>query len=148
MKTCPKCEELNGNNRTDCYKCHTPLDSEKQYKMSYPAVNAQYKKKCPKCKRIYSSKEDVCPKCYEPLQVYNEKWSTQTPYNPYARAGKDRVASSGNTGLYVLSALIPLLGIILGCIYIGRREDSLGKGLITTGILSSILLSVIYFLIL
>jgi uncharacterized membrane protein YbjE (DUF340 family) len=41
--------------------------------------------------------------------------------------------------MYVVSILIPLVGIILGCIYISRREDELGKSLIITGVVSNII---------
>lgn len=42
--------------------------------------------------------------------------------------------------MYVISVLIPLAGIILGCINIAREEDDLGKSLIITGVILGILL--------
>lgn len=41
--------------------------------------------------------------------------------------------------MYVVSVLIPLVGIILGCIYIAREEDELGKSLIITGVISNVI---------
>ena len=46
--------------------------------------------------------------------------------------------NSDGCWMYVVSVLIPLVGIILGCIYIARREDELGKSLIITGVISNI----------
>lgn len=103
MRTCPKCSELNGDSRTECWKC----------KASLGAVDT-YKKICPKC----GGRLSVCSK--------------DTEYK-----GSD----SDNSGcwLYVVSVLFPLVGIILGCIYIARREDELGKSLIITGIVSNVI---------
>ena len=41
--------------------------------------------------------------------------------------------------MYAVSVLVPLLGIILGCIYIARGEDELGKSLIITGVVSNVI---------
>ncbi len=84
MKTCPKCNELNGDNRTECFRCKASLGSVDTY------------------------------------------YNSSTTY-------------SGSCWMYVVSVLIPLVGIILGCIYIARREDELGKSLIITGVVSNIL---------
>jgi ribosomal protein L40E len=117
MRTCPKCNELNGDNRTDCWKC----------KASLGAVDT-YKKVCPKCGLIFSQKTENCDKCGGRLSVYDESTKYIT-------------ASADNSGcwMYVVSILIPLVGIILGCIYISRREDELGKSLIITGVVSNII---------
>lgn len=116
MKTCPKCSELNGNNRTDCWKCSASL-----------GPSDTYKKICPKCGLIFSQKTENCDKCGGRVSVY----SGESDY---------RATSSDNSGcwMYVVSVLIPLVGIILGCIYIARREDELGKSLIITGVVSNI----------
>ncbi|MDD2503294.1 MAG: hypothetical protein PHP79_05425 [Clostridia bacterium] len=45
--------------------------------------------------------------------------------------------------MYIVSVLIPLVGIILGCIYIARREDELGKSLIITGVVSNIVVVIL-----
>lgn len=119
MKTCPNCGELNGDGRTDCFKCHAPFKA-----------NDSYKKICPKCGRVYAARTETCEKCGLRLSVYS---------------GQTTAAGSDNEGcwLYVVSALIPLLGIILGCIYIARREDDLGKSLIITGVASNIIFIVL-----
>ena len=122
MKTCPKCKELNGDTRTECWKCKTFL-----------GVVDTYKKICPKCGNTFLAKAENCDKCGVRLSVYSES---------YANAGSD------NSGcwMYVVSAIIPLVGIILGCIYIARHEDELGKSLIITGVVSNIIMVVLSFL--
>lgn len=120
MKTCPNCHELNGNNRTDCWKCKTPLGP------------AQNKKICSKCGFVFSSNAEFCDACGARLSVYTGREGY------YA-------SRSDNAGcwMYVLAVLIPLAGIILGCIYIARREDDLGKSLIITSIVSHIIVIVL-----
>lgn len=121
MRTCPKCNELNGDNRTECWKCKEFLG----------AVDI-YKKICPKCGLIFSQKTESCDKCGGRLSVYSEN----TGY---------RTSNSDNSGcwMYVVSVLIPLVGIILGCIYIARKEDELGKSLIITGVISNVIVIIL-----
>ena len=120
MRTCPKCNELNGDNRTECWKCKTSLGPVDQYK-----------KICPKCGFIYSQKSETCEKCGGRLGVYD---------NTFINTKK---SGDSDSWMYVVSVLIPLIGIILGCIYIARGEDELGKSLIITGVISNILVLVI-----
>ena len=117
MRTCPKCNELNGNNRTDCYKCKAFLG----------AIDT-YKKICPKCGLIFSQKIESCDKCGGRLSVYSGSTDYQTP-----------ISDNSGCWMYVVSVLIPLVGIILGCIYIARGEDDLGKSLIITGVISNVI---------
>ena len=118
MKTCPKCNELNGDNRTFCFRCSASLGP----------VDA-YKKICTKCNVIYSQRTEICEDCGGRLSVYaNDNYGTT-----YSGG------SEGGCWMYVVSVLIPLVGIILGCIYIARQEDELGKSLIITGVVSNIL---------
>ncbi len=116
MKTCPNCNELNGNNRTDCWKC----------KASLRPVDT-YRKTCPKCGLVYSQRAETCEQCGGRLSVYDDS-SHSTSSN------------SGNGGcwMYALAILFPLFGIILGCIYIAKSEDELGKSLIITSIVTTV----------
>ena len=117
MKTCPQCGELNGENSSKCFKCAHPFRS-----------SSSYKKICPKCGAIFSSTVTICDTCHERLSVFTGHSNSD---------GSER--TGGRCALYILSALIPLLGIILGCIYIARRDDGLGIRLIFTGIISNVL---------
>lgn len=121
MRTCPKCNELNGDNRTECWKCKAFLGAADTYK-----------KICPKCGLIFSQKTESCDKCGGRLSVYSEN----TDYG---------ASNSDNSGcwMYVVSVLIPLVGIILGCIYIARKEDELGKSLIITGVISNVIVVIL-----
>src|SRR5690625_1312438 len=55
-------------------------------------------------------------------------------------------SSSDDAGcsMYVLAVLIPLLGIILGLIYIAKKEDEVGKALILTGVISNIVFAILF----
>jgi len=112
VKQCPKCNELNGENRTECYKCG-----------AFIGKVHSYKKICPKCGFIYSANAESCEKCGGRLSVYSED--------------KSEYDNSG-CWLYIVSVLFPFLGIILGIVYIARREDELGKSLIITGVAANI----------
>ncbi|ACM60483.1 double zinc ribbon protein [Caldicellulosiruptor bescii] len=112
MRICPKCNELNGENRTECWKCGAilgPVD--------------KYKKICLKCGRIYPQRAEICDECGGKLAVYSE----DTNYK-YSKA------NNSSFWLYIVSILFPIIGIILGCIYIARKEDNLGKSLIITSV--------------
>ena len=124
MKTCPKCNELNGNSRTECYKCKTFIGGAETYK-----------KKCQKCGLIYSQKMDRCDKCDGTLSVYSED-----SYSGESNSDKSEI------WMYVVSVLIPLVGIVLGCIYIARSEDELGESLIITGVISNVIAVILFIL--
>lgn len=111
MKTCPKCGEINGDNNTRCFKCDAVLGKV-----------ISYKKICPNCKTIYSGTKDICDKCQRPLAVYNEANTAS-----HSQGGS-------STWMYVIAILIPLIGTILGLIYLGRKEDSTGKSVLITSI--------------
>ncbi len=114
MKTCPKCQEKNGENRTTCYNCGTTLES--------------YKKVCRKCEKIYEGKIETCPDCGCGLSVYSPSRSHAT-----TSVSHDKIWA------YVLTFLMPIIGLILGLIYVGQKDDD-GKPLL----IFSVALTVIY----
>lgn len=128
MITCPKCQELNGIDRSTCWKCQTSLGS-----VGSLGAGSTYRKICPKCNIIYSQKTDICEKCYCALAVF----SPSTPNN------SDNDHSNFSASLHVIAVILPFIGIVLGCIYIGKNEDSLGRSLIITGIIHAIVYGVI-----
>ncbi|MDQ2087896.1 hypothetical protein RBH29_15805 [Herbivorax sp. ANBcel31] len=121
MKTCSKCGELNGNGRNDCWKCSTSLKEN------------TYKKICTKCGLLYSHKAEMCEQCSGRLSVY----SGDSYYT---------TSSGSDIGcwMYVVSFFVPIIGIILGCIYIARGEDDEGKSLILFSVFVPIVVFVFF----
>lgn len=68
-----------------------------------------------------------CDKCYGKLSVYDERYKYMND-------------SADNCGIwmYVVAILISLAGIILGCIYIFKGDEELGKSIIKTSIVTFI----------
>ncbi|MDQ2088116.1 hypothetical protein RBH29_16945 [Herbivorax sp. ANBcel31] len=105
IKTCHKCQELNGDKRETCWKCNA--------KLSYDQVSSITDKKvCTKCGSIYSRKKERCDDCGIKLSGY---------YGQSIKSGKE---PNGNL-IYVLAILIPLLGITLGLIIMPFAKDEL-----------------------
>ncbi|WP_273324262.1 hypothetical protein [Vallitalea guaymasensis] len=117
MKTCSKCGELNGENAIRCFKCNNSFGPQDNYK-----------KICQKCGSIYSSRTENCKECGSRLAVY-------TSDNINSHSSVDR----SGFWMYIVAVLFPIVGIILGCVYIARREDETGKSLILTSIFSVII---------
>lgn len=113
MRECPKCGELNGENNARCYKCNT-----------FIGAISNTKKKCLKCDRVYSGNKDSCDDCGTNLVIYDENYYKQQ----YSK-------TDSNTWMYICTIIIPLIGIILGCIKMSndKRNDS-GKHLIILGV--------------
>lgn len=123
MKACPKCGELNGESSVQCFKCHS------KFPTGTGGVGT-YTKICVRCKQIYSPRTENCPVCGTRLAVHDD-----------GRIGvpaSTRESSSGNGWLFLVAFLIPLVGIILGIVYIARQEDALGKSLIVFSIAMSL----------
>lgn len=118
MKKCPNCQELNGESLTHCWKCHTFLGTQ------------GYKKICPKCGQIYSANASFCDGYGSKLGVYSGQSSPSG-------------SSESSTWMYIVTILIPIVGIILGCIYIGKNEKELGKSLIITAIVTYVVYAVL-----
>lgn len=121
MLTCPKCKELNGNDRSTCYKCGTKLPETARNSTSRRIF-------CPNCGMSNPAKAVSCSSCGSRLER-----PRITTYSS---------DSESHTWLYVLSFLIPLLGIILGCISYAKGENDLAKKLIITSIVLSLLYTV------
>ena len=128
MKTCPNCKELNGEHSTHCWKCNTFLGAPDPYK-----------KVCPKCGEIYSSKAETCEKCGTRLAVYGTE---------QYQGSSDNSSEGLGCWLYVVSFLIPLVGLIMGCVHLSKGNNDAGKGLLITGVVSMVfwpLLTVLLF---
>ena len=107
---------MNGDNNKYCYKCNTFLASVSKQK-TY----------CPKCNQVYYDEMiEVCPSCGGHLQEYNdERFADTSGYGNHS-----------GIWMYVLAVLIPIVGFVLGFIYLARRDDDIGKRLLITSVAS------------
>ena len=121
MRTCPKCGELNGDNNTECYKCGAIIGSV-----------ASYKKKCPYCGTVYNGNKDTCDSCGERLLVFDDNYYLNQNYTK----------PQSNTWMYICALIIPLLGIILGCVKLSKDDDT-GKSLTIFSVVLTILYPVL-----
>ena len=110
MKTCPNCGEMNGEANDKCYKCGADLSQ----------ISGE-RRCCPYCNEIYSPKVETCPKCERPTVVFDPFTMKQT-YNG---------GSDVETWMYVIAFLIPIVGLVLGCIQVGKNDKTGGKNLIS-----------------
>lgn len=121
MKECPKCGELNGDANDRCYKCNTFLG----YRSTMGKI-------CRKCNAKYDSKKEICDECGNVLSVYEPSYELKSKNN-----------SSTDMWMYVISFLIPIVGIILGCIQVGKGDKTGGRNLIITAIVSAVLYAIV-----
>lgn len=123
MKTCNSCNEINGDNRSTCWKCGNNLP-----------VTPGYKKICPQCNTIYAPSAATCSNCHVQLGVFDDRQTSS-------------YSSSSNDGcwMYIVAVIVPFVGIVLGLVYIARGDDELGKSLILTGIVAPIIISILIF---
>lgn len=128
MRVCPKCGEINGDNNTECFKCGALI-----------TASNSYQKICPKCKTIYPAKTVTCETCGGLLAVYSSSAYKHLTTN---------VRESPTRWMYIVAILLPLIGIIMGLIYLGRREDDMGKTMIITSIIASVVWALLGFIIL
>jgi predicted nucleic acid-binding Zn ribbon protein len=97
---------------------------------------------CPKCGAPNKSVNTICPYC-------GYKFKDSDYYNIDNR--EDQVEDiqpkqeSSNAILYVISLLLPIVGIILGIVYIGKDKEHLGRSLILFSIVVSIIYGAIWF---
>lgn len=128
MKECPKCGELNAEKNTRCFNCNTYLENVK----STTRI-------CPKCMQVfYDSKVDECPKCRVELRDYSPTYGTNNKPN-----NKTDIP----IWAYIIAIIIPIVGIIIGLVYLSRGEDVIAKRLILISVLVSIVWGVGYYFI-
>lgn len=136
IKICAKCNEDNKENAAACIKCNTPLDgaqligtldSEKNFAVST------------------NGSSDICRKCNERVEPGALKCrycgtvlkAAPRPFGVY-RGSSDNTNLAGIVLLFVAAILIPLVGLIVGGIYVLHDDpdkQSIGKGLLVVGLL-------------
>lgn len=165
MIECPKCHEMNGQNRDTCWKCQKGLRMEKgsrncpycgaqiqpgarvcaacRKELFYirEAVKREAVKKCPNCDKICSVNAVVCPDCGHRLStsvVFREE------PRPVDRPLQTDISRTDNPKwMYAVAVLLPLIGIILGCIYISKDERDFGQSLIKVSVIVFVVCAII-----
>lgn len=123
MKTCPNCGELNGDNNTTCYKCGNDISNI-----------STVKRYCEYCKEIYAPKIKECPKCGMPT----------IEYDPITMSQVHNRKNAVEPWMYIVSFLIPIVGLVLGCIQVGKGDKTGARNLFITSIISIVLLAIIF----
>ena len=98
---------------------------------------------CPKCDGVNPFRNDNCQFCGYPLdkkKYYEEDWSESS------EESDDYEIQTSYAFHYIISFLIPLVGFIVGAIFLAKDEEeekSVGKMCIIIGIISMIIFSLI-----
>jgi len=113
MIECPKCHELNGESMLICFKCGSSITKKKEIK-----------KICRNCGEIYRGDMSLsqCPSCDNYLSIYD----------PEVQPRRTKGRQHGNTPerwQYIIAFFIPFIGLILGLIYVGQKDER-GKGIL------------------
>lgn len=125
MKTCPKCGELNGDANSKCYKCGEQL----------PEMVTANKRYCNYCKGIYAPNVEECPRCKMPTRIYSDSLAKMSGSSE----------SYVETWMYIIAFLIPIVGLILGCIKVSKGDSKGGRNLIITAIVSTVLYAIVVY---
>lgn len=124
MIECPKCHELNGENRDTCWKCKTPFPKQARRRL------------CESCGATCPESVVVCPSCGQKLRTSAEIRESQRPVAKSTQSDNPK-------WMYVVAVLLPLIGIILGCIYISKDERDFGQSLIKVSVIVFVVCAVI-----
>jgi len=136
MKTCPKCGELVGNSVSSCFKC------KHSFGMTASGSSGTNRRRCPDCGLVYYYPQKTCPTCKTSLNPYH---STMGSRNTYQNQRDDSM-DVPPTWQYVVGILFPIVGIILGIVYLTQKRESAGLMLILSLIASVVLPFVYYFI--
>ena len=123
MKICPKCQEENSDVMDKCYKCGTPLAS------------GPSKKICNRCGKVSHTSGNTCVDCGGYLSTYSPSTGASSSSSSYYHYSSEDV----ETWEKVLAILIPLIGLILGFIHIGKDDKEGGKKLIVISLVTCVI---------
>ena len=137
-RICPKCGDKNPTTTYTCQNCNASLSSAAVVEVE---ENFNPTTTCPSCHATISKETRNCPECGELIAKGSGSkrysYTTNTPQK------------ENNTALYVLSLLVPLVGLIAGAIMLtidNPYKKSAGVTAIILGIVSMILTPVLYIL--
>jgi hypothetical protein len=108
---------------------------------------------CPECSKEISDKASTCIGCGCPVGNLKQS-SILKEHNNISKEGltmspisEHNFNSEENSeiGIYLFSLLIPIIGIILGIIYIGKNKEKFGLSLIGLSIFASMIYGTIIY---
>lgn len=133
MIECPKCHEMNGQNRDTCWKCGTRIQEIRIQGMQGPRI-----KICTNCRKKNPAGAVVCSDCGQRLTGPTRAEAWRPKSQPVSNSTSDNPK-----WMYAVAVLLPLIGIILGCIYISKDERDFGQSLIKVSVIVFVVCAVI-----
>ena len=118
------------------------LEKRKQEKQAQIIANLPKEIVCPKCDGVNPFENDFCQFCgckMEKEKYYREDWAESEEESYESDETKEKTSYTFH---YVISFLIPLVGFIVGAIFLGKDTEagkSVGKGCIILGIVSIVI---------
>lgn len=140
-KICPVCNEMNAEDAKLCISCGKNLMevksigiSEEQKENMTQNYNSLYS--CSICGKVNNGSK-ICPECGGRCYVSKSQYET-----PTYESKKDTVSC----GIYILSFFIPLVGIIIGSIWLASDDSNKkenGKSVLITAIISILIFTIL-----
>ncbi len=114
IKICEKCGTENPENTIYCNSCGASLSNTK---ITGVSENQKFVKprpeRCPNCDKLITNRPVLCPFCGYDLTSNKEDRFDFSP---------EEKPSKSNIGIYILSFFIPLIGIIVGAIWLASDD--------------------------
>lgn len=139
MKRCPKCGTYNPDTETRCTSCDAKLPENTVQPITAKATTTP--KRCPVCGFVNEPGVHRCVKCdaridgsRPPVAKVPSNYGSKPSFS-----GSSHSSYGVDTWMYVISFLIPIVGIILGIVYVSQGRSDDAKGLFIAGILGIII---------
>lgn len=115
IKVCKKCGAENSENDVYCNSCSASLADAKTIGVSDDEkFNKPRPERCPRCDKQITGRPVLCPFCGFDISSNED--------DRYDFSISDEPAHSKNIGIYILSFIIPLIGIIIGAIWLSNDD--------------------------
>ena len=124
IKICEKCGTENPENTIYCNSCGASLSNTK---ITGVSENQKFIKprpeRCPNCDKVIANRPVLCPLCGYDL--------TSNEGDRFDFSLEEKTSKPNNIGIYILSFLIPLVGIIIGAIWLASddKKENGGKAI-------------------
>lgn len=144
MKRCPKCGTSNPDTNSRCSLCDNDISDIRSSSHQVPSSTYVYTParrtalltRCPKCGKSGLTGAR-CPVCDTSLYRSDSGAKSSAPIT--TNATHTSTGRGVDTWMYVISFLIPIVGIILGIVYVSQGRSDDAKGLFIAGILGIII---------